>query len=351
MSLRAFTLSVLTALTTLCLTALSIASIASDEHEPLANPHATRISAKPLADGRIEFAVQLAESSCDEDTNTMDTMETEDCERTETSWGKRVLPQVRKFPAKPTTERWYSSSPPILIGEVETRIRARRLADGRTEFALQQKADGISWGEHILPSGRYISAAHQKSHIDRWLNSTPAQLARKVVAPDGVPIVAEGVLARSDLDGYSWTSAEPSFYYGAQQDPLDDTYDTWVVMVAKTDDDLYDTMRIQVSCYGGKFEVAFWEDGLPYQSDDRYVRVSYRFDDDDAESGSWNHYEGSNDGFYPPNAAAFADKLRSADQFVIRASFYSRTLTATFTGVHRLFRTPVQPNLTYCGRY
>ncbi len=117
-----------------------------------------RINARPLEDGRIEFAFQL-ESQAD------DLMEEE--LDTSTEWGERLLPRGRNFPSDPSIGTWLSSRPSILVGEVETRIRARRHEDGRTEFALQQKLDGENWGENILPSGRFLSADHRTSHIDR----------------------------------------------------------------------------------------------------------------------------------------------------------------------------------------
>ena len=53
--------------------------------------------------------------------------------------------------------------------EVEVRINARQLDDGRVEFALQQR-DGSGWSERIAPRGRYFPADPGHS---RWLNSTP----------------------------------------------------------------------------------------------------------------------------------------------------------------------------------
>lgn len=169
--------------------------------------------------------------------------------------------------------------------------------------------------------------------------------------PSGVPIVAEAVLERTDLDGWSYNGNEPSFYYGVRQDPLDDTYDTWVVKVAKTDDDLYDTIRLQISCYAGEFQVFFWEDSLPYQRRDYSVSVSYRFDDGDVTTERWSHYSGSDDGILTNDDDSFAQRMRSANRLVIRAAFYERTLTATFQGVNQMFRTRVQPNIEYCGHY
>ena len=268
-----------------------------------------RVGARPLQDGRIEFALQLA-------TDTSDMLQEEQA-RTTRTWGDRILPRVRMFPAEPTSNGWHSSSPPILVGDVETRIRARRLDDGRTEFALQQRSDGETWADHIYPDGRYLSASHRTSHIGRWLNSSPVTVAAsvvvpEVVVPDGVPIVAAAVLERAELDGWSYNGSEPSFYYGVREDPLDDTYDTWIVRVAKTDDNLYDTLRLQVSCYAGEFGITLWESALPYQTSDRRVRVSYRFDDGEVRTENWDHYSSGEDGFYPPDPSAFAAEMMGA---------------------------------------
>ena len=310
-----------------------------------------RINARPLEDGRIEFAFQL-ESQAD------DLMEEE--LDTPTGWGERLLPRGRNFPSDPSIGTWLSSRPSILVGEVETRIRARRHEDGRTEFALQQKLDGENWGENILPSGRFLSADHRTSHIDRWLNSSAVVLSTvivipEVVVPSGVPIVAEAVLERADLDGWSYNGNEPSFYYGVDQDPLDDQYRTWIVKRSPTDNDVYDTLRLQVYCYSGRFGVTFWEENLPYVSSNRYgnrsVQVRFRFDDDEAKAETWSFISANEDEFYPPDSAAFARAMMRSTKLVVRASFSGYSITATFTGVNQMFRTSVQPNIEFCGHY
>ena len=109
-----------------------------------------RISARRLADGRIEFALQPRAGS---------------------GWGERELPSSRFFPANAAAGRWLNSSP-VTLGGVEVRISARRLADGRVEFALQPRA-GSGWGERELPSSRYFPA---NAAAGRWLNSSPVTL-------------------------------------------------------------------------------------------------------------------------------------------------------------------------------
>ena len=61
--------------------------------------------------------------------------------------------------------------------ETEVRITAQRLADGRTEFALQQREADDGWSERLLPRARFFPAA---ATVGRWLSSTPLT----VRAPD-----------------------------------------------------------------------------------------------------------------------------------------------------------------------
>ena len=119
-----------------------------------------RISARRLADGRVEFALQP---------------------RAGGGWGERVLPSSRHFPANAAAGRWFNSSP---VGDV--RISARRLADGRVEFALQPRAGG-GWGERILPSSRRYFPPHAAS--GRWLNSSPVTIGGAAMARTRPPPV------------------------------------------------------------------------------------------------------------------------------------------------------------------
>ena len=60
------------------------------------------------------------------------------------------------------------------VASTEVRIIAQRHADGRTEFALQQRDAEQPWGDRILPRGRFFPA---HGTVGRWLNSTPVQLS------------------------------------------------------------------------------------------------------------------------------------------------------------------------------
>ena len=88
--------------------------------------------------------------------------------RTEFAWhvedGDRVLPRSRFFPAKGSVGRWLNSSDIVVNGAIVGRINARLLADGRIEFAFTPAG-----GERVLPRSRYFPS---DAATGRWLRST-----------------------------------------------------------------------------------------------------------------------------------------------------------------------------------
>ena len=77
----------------------------------------------------------------------------------------RVLPSPRFFPANPTVDKWLSSGSVAGARSAIGHIEARRLHDGRTEFAFTP-ADQI---ERIYPNVRYFPA---DARVGRWLKSS-----------------------------------------------------------------------------------------------------------------------------------------------------------------------------------
>lgn len=69
---------------------------------------------------------------------------------------------------------WTGGAPASSDDSVEVRITARRLADGRIEFGLQQRVEGRMWGERDLPVRRFFPASGREG---RWLGSSSIQLA------------------------------------------------------------------------------------------------------------------------------------------------------------------------------
>ena len=117
-----------------------------------------RIVARLLANEKVEFGLQQRQA--------------------DDSWGDRRLPRVRFFPADASVGRWLSSSPITVriaaadaaARDVEVRIVARLLANGKIEFGLQQRQADDSWGDRQLPRVRFFPTG---ARVGRWLSSSP----------------------------------------------------------------------------------------------------------------------------------------------------------------------------------
>ena len=173
-----------------------------------------RVAAQRLADGRTEFALQEREA--------------------DGAWGDRVLPRSRFFPANADVGRWLSSSPLTVEAQsesmltatpdagVEVRVVAQLLADGRIEFALQERAADGSWAERRLPQARFFPA---NADVGRWLSSSALTVtaATPTPTPNPAPSVActpEAVAGRvigSIARVSTGRSAGTAFYIGGSE--------------------------------------------------------------------------------------------------------------------------------------
>lgn len=80
----------------------------------------------------------------------------------------------------------------------ELRITARRLDSGRVEFALQQRIDGVAWGERLLPAQRFFPTG---ATVDRWLVSSPLTVAVAPSADDFAEDLDVRIVARRRSNG------------------------------------------------------------------------------------------------------------------------------------------------------
>ena len=112
-----------------------------------------RIVARQLEDSRVEFALQQRQP--------------------DSTWGDPQLPRVRFFPTTAGENRWLASSP-LDLPAGAVRIVARRLDDGRIEFALQQRDVDSTWGDRQLPRVRFFPTTAGEN---RWLASSPLTLS------------------------------------------------------------------------------------------------------------------------------------------------------------------------------
>ena len=92
----------------------------------------------------------------------------------------------------------------------EVRIPAQRLADGRTEFALQQREADDEWSERLLPRARFFPAT---ATVGRWLVSTPLTVSLPELlmgtAADGGSVASDRaalVALYNATKGASWST-------------------------------------------------------------------------------------------------------------------------------------------------
>ena len=118
-----------------------------------------RIVARKLAGGRVEFGLQQRDP--------------------DNSWADRRLPRVRFFPTSAGVNRWLASSA-LGLPPGDVRIVARRLADGRVEFGLQQRDPDNSWADRRLPRVRFFPTS---AGVNRWLASSALTLTAPRTTP------------------------------------------------------------------------------------------------------------------------------------------------------------------------
>ena len=80
----------------------------------------------------------------------------------------------------------------------EVRIVARKLADDRIEFGLQQRQGDDSWGDRRLPSARFFPA---DVAVGRWLRSSPLTVSVAATSSSSATDVVVRIVARKIADG------------------------------------------------------------------------------------------------------------------------------------------------------
>ncbi|WP_419918901.1 leucine-rich repeat domain-containing protein [Candidatus Poriferisocius sp.] len=142
------------------------------------SPAQVRIAARKLTNGKIEFALQTAQPN--------------------NTWSNRLLPQTRYFPTNAPTGRWLTSSP-LTLKTTTTRITARKLTNGKIEFALQTAQPNNTWSNRLLPQTRYFPT---NAPTGRWLTSSPLTLKTTN------PTTAREVLTKlyHSTNGDNWTN-------------------------------------------------------------------------------------------------------------------------------------------------
>ena len=231
-------------------------------------------------------------------------------------------------------------------GEAEVRITARRLADGRTEFALQQRVDG-EWGERQLPASRYFPAS--VSH-NRWLNST--SLTVSVVGSemeDTAPTTSADTpqSARSIRTTAGEGVTDGGAHWLVWFDEFDDSRRSYVSLSARENNSLYN-LGLALRCSENGTRLDGWLFNAPISDINDQYTVTTRFDSKPATTLTLRQFSGSGDDVWI-NAQTYRQEIeRGADKLAVRVVGYSRTVTVTFN-LSTMREASTWPNIVACG--
>ena len=88
-------------------------------------------------------------------------------------WSNRLEPSSRFLRSGVRADRWYTSTPVVLHDGSEVRVAAQPLSNGRIEFAVQQRLSDGEWSERLTPQRRFMPA---NARAGRWLSSSAVAL-------------------------------------------------------------------------------------------------------------------------------------------------------------------------------
>ena len=236
-------------------------------------------------------------------------------------------------------------------GEAEVRITARRLEDGRTEFALQQRVDG-EWGERIAPTQRFFPAAVDHG---RWLNSSPITVTTASEEPAAsAPTAGEYTPQRvargaNEDETVIWNTEDTAegfiSYVAVFGDTDDGTFDQAVAYVACNHSDPQGAVGFQVRTFYSVGEAITFHNGF-----------------DGSRQAGWRIGASYNPAAIGGTTSAVSDSaVWIGGEGLLAAAMEQRWLTvviptwadevnyATFD-LSEAWNTPVQENLANCGR-
>ena len=289
-----------------------------------------RISARQLEDGRVEFGLQ---------------------QRVDSRWGERVLPRSRYFPADATVNRWLNSTPMTVSVaatddltegpndvSAEVRITARRLGDGRVEFALQQRVNG-EWGDRILTRGRYFPA---DATVNRWLNSTSMTVGVAGAGGPTASVTPQTLNIRTQIgEGVTPGGA----VWDVSLDDFTDERLVYVISPTESSSSIYEP-RLWFRCSenGTVLHAGFFD--LPVSDiNDRYT-ATIRWDSLTAQTDRLRERGDRMHIFNNPTA--YRRNVANHDMLRVRFVGYSTTVTATLD-VSAMRDAPTWPNILACG--
>lgn len=275
-----------------------------------------RIAAQRLADGRTEFALQQRDSNGD--------------------WSDRILPRGRYFPTAAQPDRWLNSTPLTLDDDLTVRITARRVANGRIEFALQQRDTDDAWGERMLPRSRFFPAT---ASAERWLSSTPLSLASASQRDASfAPVIASGYLDSANHD---------RGHYSARRASATDGIRTDVRMRGRNGKLLLDALCRADESVAIGVRLTTLEHDAQFADE---LNLEWRIDDGPSKTDRVQvRLVGEQPSLYFDRERPTFDKMLQAASLTIRVDY--RGVHAETFDMTAFRDTPVNGNLEHCGAY
>ena len=225
-------------------------------------------------------------------------------------------------------------------GGVEIRVNAKRLDDGRTEFAVQQR-EGSGWSDRIAPRGRYLPA---EPPVGRWLNSTPVIVGATTEQEASVALLQGSPLAPPRGTAEVRGTSDEGITYAVSRDGFTGAITTSVTASGGGDGFLTGPLRLKLECTAeGRFVVLLRSSEFLWISGSS--DVSLKFDDGFVQEQEWQADDAG--GYSPYDDIAFVEQLDSAERLTILMPEYLREPVEL--DVRGMVTTPVQPNLDSCG--
>lgn len=232
--------------------------------------------------------------------------------------------------------------------EVDVRVRAKRLADGRTEFEIQQR-EGSGWSDSLFRSNPKLRA---DPVIDRWYSSGAVTATTEVLAMPGdeaiQPATSSASAPPSGWRPLSATDGDVDIRveYSVESDPLDGQLTT--IVTSRKYDDSFGYVELNQVCRRGQFDIVIDDDNYHSFYDDP-PQVRYRLDDGPVQSLDVTRYAEAPYGYSPEHDTVFRLNLQTAQSLTIQFEGAGGTATGTID-LAGLFATEVQPNIDRCGQ-
>ncbi len=233
--------------------------------------------------------------------------------------------------------------------EVDVRVRAKRLADGRTEFEIQQRESG-AWSESLFRSNPRLRA---DPVIDRWYSSGAVTATTEVPSMPGDSVSSKLGTSTVPTPPRNWrplgaTDGEENVRveYSVEEDPFDQELTT--IITSRRFDDNFGYVEVHQVCRNGAFDIVLDSDDIWWGFGDP-PKIRYRFDDGPVQELTTTRYSDSPYGWSPAHDPPFRLNLEQAQSITIQFEGDSGTTAGTID-LAGFFSTAVQGNIDYCGQ-